>query len=136
MDAKKILMHLIKAGRDSLHLEETLRRIGYNDTPYFTIHGEICEAVYGLLEEETDTFEESVTHAAMHDFLMSDEQCAEHLASMVPSPEPEIELPEVARDTLTEAAERRNIDLPKLIKLILCEWSATELMLRQRINAL
>jgi len=136
MDAKIILTHLIKAGRDSLHLEETLRQIGYNGTPYFNLHGEICEAVYNFLGEDVESFDQSATHAAMHDFLTSDEQCAEHLASMISEPDKGIDIPDSAKDMLIEAAERRHMDLPKLIKLILCEWAANEIMLNQRISAI
>ena len=82
MNTKKVLTHLIRAGRDALHLEKTLKNIGYKETPYYNLYGEIADAIYTMLGEDTDTFDESVTHAAINDIFTPDEICAEKLAEM------------------------------------------------------
>lgn len=130
MDKKRVLTHLVKAGRDTLHMESTLKSIGYDCTPYIDLFGEIADAVYEMLGEETETFDESITYAAMHDIYTSDEICAERLAELC-EPEPCRffgELPETTREILTESAERRGMDLQTLAKLILCEWSARQVL--------
>lgn len=130
MDKKRVLTHLVKAGRDALHLEATLKSIGYEGTPYFDLYGEIADAVYEMLGEETETIDESITYAAMHDIYTSDEMCAERLAELC-EPEPCRffgELPETTLSILTEAADRRGMDLQTLAKLIVCEWSAREIL--------
>ena len=45
MNTKFVLAHLIRAGRDALHLEKTLTEIGYNETPYFNLYGDITDAI-------------------------------------------------------------------------------------------
>ena len=68
MDAKKVLTHLVRAGRDALHIESTLTELGYKETPYYNLYGEIAEAIYTMIGENTDTFNESITYAKIHDF--------------------------------------------------------------------
>ena len=131
MDEKKILTHLIKAGRDALHLERTLKQLGYSDTPYFDLYGEICEAVYCLIGEDTQTFDESLTHAAMNDIYSSDEMCAETLAAICKDSitSSGLNIPETTRSILESAAKERGVDLHKMVQLILCEWAAKEVMI-------
>jgi hypothetical protein len=130
MNIKNILTHLIKAGRDSLHVEKTLREIGYADTPYYSLYGEICEAIYGLLGENTECFEESNTFAAMHDIYTPDEICAERLEEIFLSNPANtgLNIPKATLDLLVESADRRGVPLDRFIGLILSEWAVRELI--------
>ena len=76
MNTKSVLTHLIRAGRDALHLEKTLTDLGYKETPYYNLYGEITDALYAMLDERTDTVEESKAYAAIHDIYTPDEICA------------------------------------------------------------
>ena len=130
MDTKKVLTHLIKAGRDALHLESTLHDIGYDSTPYLSLYGEISEAIYCMIGEDTETFEESLTHHSMNDIFTSDETCAEGLASMCSEPVLQ-DVPESTRNIIIETANRRGIDPQKMAMLILSEWAAKEILFQQ-----
>lgn len=120
MNTKKVLTHLIKAGRDALHLENTLSSIGYKETPYFNLHGEITDAIYTMLGEDTDSLEESMTYAAMTDIFTSDEQCAEQLAPMI---EPDFNIPTATMDIIRSSASEQNMDVSQFIQLILSDWA-------------
>ena len=128
MNQKKVLTHLIRAGRDALHLEQTLNSIGYKETPYFNLYGEIADAIYCMLDEDTESFDESVTHAAIHDPLTSDELAAEELAKLLDkASDPCIDIPSATRKMIAECAEKRGVSETSMIKLILSEWAAREL---------
>lgn len=136
MDTKTVLTHLIKAGRDALHMEESLKKLGYAETPYYDLYGEISEAIYCILGENSDTFDQSTTYAAIHDFFMTDEQCAEYLTHMCEEKsEPLASIPEATKKILTDAANERGMDLQKLTMIILSEWAVKEVMLNNSFPA-
>ena len=126
MNAKKTLTHLIRAGRDALHLENTLNNLGYHETPYFNIHGEIADAIYCMLDEKTD-YEDSLTYAAMHDIYTPDEMCAEQLAEMMKSP---LTVYETTMEIISETAKEKGITEYQMINLILSDWARKELLLK------
>ena len=130
MDIKNILAHLVKAGRDALHIDKTLREIGYTGTPYHSLYGEICESIYGILGENTECFEDSHTYAAMHDIYTPDEICAEQLEEIFLSDPANtcMNIPEATLNFLVESAGRRGLPLDRFIGLILSEWAARELI--------
>lgn len=125
MDTKSVLTHLIRAGRDAIHMEKTLNDIGYKETPYFNLYGEITDAVYAMLGEDTDSISESVAYSAMHDIYTSDEQCAEQLSSMIDA---DLNIPDATMDVLRASASERNMDVSQLIQLILSDWARKELV--------
>lgn len=127
MNAKYVLTHLIRAGRDALHLDATLTDIGYRDTPYFSICGEIADAISYLLDERPETYEDSTAYAAFHDIYSTDEQCAELLAERI-CPVPQI--PDATMAVIRETAKERGMDVNQLIKLILSDWAMKETMFR------
>ena len=123
MNTTSVLTHLIRAGRDALHFEKTLTDIGYAQTPYFNLYGEITDAIYGILEEQTDTIEESKAYAAVHDIYTPDEIYAEELASFVDTQA----ISGPTMDVIAEAAKERGLDLQTMIRLILNEWAMKEM---------
>lgn len=131
MDTTKILTHLIRAGRDALNMENQLRQLGYDSTPYYGLYGEIAEAVYCIMGEKTESFDESVTHAAMHDPCTTDKQCAEALTAML-AQEPEVDLSDATKEILMEVSTEKGIELPKLLKLIISEWAARQFMFKMK----
>ena len=123
MNTTSVLTHLIRAGRDALHLEKTLTEIGYKETPYFNLYGDITDAIYGILDEQTDTIEESKAYAAIHDIYTPDEICAEELASFVDMPN----ISGTTMDVIAEAAKERGLDLQTLIRVIISEGAMKEM---------
>lgn len=123
MNTKFVLTHLIRAGRDALHLEKTLTDIGYKETPYFNLYGEITDAIYALLDEQTDTIEESKAYAAVHDIYTPDEICAEELAPLVSMPD----VSDTTMEVIVEAAKSRGIEPSIMVRLILNEWVMKEM---------
>lgn len=71
---EKLLMHMVRAAMLAGRMDEELRKLGYGDTPYWNIYGEMTDAIYELLEEQTETFEQSVTHAVLKAETLTDEQ--------------------------------------------------------------
>jgi len=130
MKVKRALTHLLKAGRDALHLEKTLTDLGYGNTPYFNLYGEIADAMYCILGEDTDTFEDSATYNAMHDIYTPDEICAERLEEIFLSNPANtgLNIPKATLDLLVESADRRGVPLDRFIGLILSEWAVRELI--------
>jgi len=127
MNDKKVLAHLIRAGRDALNLENVLTQLGYKETPYFNLYGEIADAIYCILDEHTDSFEESVTYAVMNDPLTPDEVYAENLAKLLnTASDSGIEIPNVTKEIIIESAERRGISYSAMIRLVLNEWARQE----------
>lgn len=123
MNTKSVLTHLIRAGRDALHLEKTLTDLGYKETPYYNLYGEITDALYAMLDERTDTVEESKAYAAVHDIYLPDEICAEELAPLVCT----ADLPVTVLDVIAEAAQKRGIEPNTMIRLIVSEWAMKEM---------
>lgn len=123
MNTKSVLTHLIRAGRDAFHLEKTLTDIGYKETPYYNLYGEITDALYAMLDERTDTVEESKAYAAIHDIYTPDEICAEELAPLVGT----ADLSDHVIEVITEAAGRRGIEPGAMIRLIVSEWAMKEM---------
>ena len=132
MNEKAVLTHLVRAARDAIHLEKVLEEIGYKDTPYFNLYGEIAEAMYCLLNENTETFTESETYNAIHDIYTPDETCAEYLENIYRcnSSGADLGLSDASREVLDEVAKERGIETGQLIRLILCEWAARQTVLR------
>jgi len=119
MDSKKVLTHLIRAGRDARNMENVLSTIGYEETPFFHMYGDICDAIYTLIGEKTETFDESITCAVMTDPITPDETWAEELAPLACTPD----VPDATMEVITAAATSRNIPMSTMIRLILNEWA-------------
>lgn len=76
----KALAKFVEAGRIARMVDEAMHDVGYNDTPYFHIYGKISDAIYELLHENTETFEQSLTYKIMHASEMSFHQLTEILS--------------------------------------------------------
>lgn len=79
MDIQRSLEHLVKAWREAQKLNKALTNLGYSNTPYFELAGHISDAIYSLLGENTDTFDESITCIILTNELLSDLECADVL---------------------------------------------------------
>ena len=134
MDKQRILTHLVKTARDTLNLENSLTQLGYSETPYFNIHGEIMDAIYAMTGEDTDTLEESVAYSAVHDICLTDEQCAEELAAVSDTNSVfKSRVPAHAMDVIADAADQRGISTDAMIKTILSEWAIKQIYISELV---
>ena len=76
---KDALLRLVKAGLSTKKMQEAYLTVGLDDNRLFEIYGNILDAVYDLIGEHTNTFEESVTHLAMTAPILTDDRRAELL---------------------------------------------------------
>ena len=66
----------------AVRLKETMKNYvdnGVDDNPLFEIWGDILDGIYTLLEEHTETFEESVTYTVMTAPYLNNERRTEML---------------------------------------------------------
>lgn len=75
-----IFRKIVSAGITAKKADDALKDLGYTDTPYFQIYGNIADAVYAMLGETTETYEQSITYKIMCCPAMTDEQRNELLA--------------------------------------------------------
>ena len=66
MDIESVLKDLIAAGVLANKMDNMLNEAGFCSNPYFSIYGHIADAIYKLVGEHTDTFEESETYLVMN----------------------------------------------------------------------
>lgn len=131
MDMKKAFTHLVKAGRDAMHIESTLENIGYRSTPYFNLYSDICDALYAMLGEDTELFEQSETYAAIHDIYTPDEIVADGLVKLWDSAVgARMGIPDTTRMMIEESARERGVETASMVKLILSEWATKQLFLK------
>ena len=76
----KALVKIVEAGRIAKQVDDAMQDVGYGDTPYFHIYGKLSDAVYELLGENTETFEQSLSYKIMHASDMSLMQLSEMLS--------------------------------------------------------
>lgn len=76
---KETLIRMVNAARECMSADRKLQEIGFENTPLFNIYGTIADAIYYLIDEKTDTFEESMTFQVLNDETLSDEECADML---------------------------------------------------------
>ena len=79
MSTKSAFRNLTKAARNAHYFSESMRTAGYPSSPFADIYGQIADAIFDLLGEETETFDDSVTCASLLSFAITDDQCAEYL---------------------------------------------------------
>jgi len=75
------LVKIVNAGITAKRTDDALRELGYNDTPYFSIYGNISDALYCMLGEKTDTYDQSFTCRILESLDLTDDMRAELLAA-------------------------------------------------------
>ena len=83
-----------------------------------------------MLGEDTESFDESITHSAMHDSFTPDEIIAEDLAKLLDDASGAcLEIPDATRTVIEKSAQERGIETASMIKLILSEWATKQLFM-------
>ena len=68
------LGRLVLTARKAKKNDDALMQLGYQDTPYFDIYGQIADAIYSLVGEETRRFDESATYDAINNDRYTDRE--------------------------------------------------------------
>jgi hypothetical protein len=118
---KEAIAGLVKAWRTANHMNCESSLIGFDNTPYTEISGNISGAIYLMLGENTQTFDESFTYAALYGDA-PDEECTNLLFAEFERRSPEPNAREHVMEFIRSVAEKRGIDVHTMISLILSEW--------------
>ena len=122
---------LVKAWRKANELNSAIENLGYFNTPYFEIAGDIAESIYYMLDEKTQTFDESVTSQILNG-KRTDEECAEMLLAEYCKSVPHRS--DHVNESIAETAKQMGISIPAMINVILCEWALQRDLLANRIR--
>ena len=63
---KDAFAKLISTAEKAKHMDEEMVKLGYSDNLYADIFGDIADAIYKLLGENTKTFESSFTYVMLN----------------------------------------------------------------------
>jgi len=74
MRAKETIGHLVNLAMKSKKLSDQMNELGYPDNPYWDFYCEAAEALYDLVGESTDTFEESLAFLVLQSTTITEEQ--------------------------------------------------------------
>lgn len=66
--------HMLAAAETAKAMDEQMLKLGYETNPYSDIFGHIADAVYHLIRENKQNFEDSVTYVAMNTESLSKEE--------------------------------------------------------------
>ena len=72
MGLKEALVRMVKVARYELKSMEACAIAGYNDETHFCLFGDVADAIYYLIGEKTETFDESVTCHVLRDESLDD----------------------------------------------------------------
>lgn len=78
-EIRNVLSRMLSAGRKIKRMQEAYLDVGLNDTMLHDAYGDICDAVYHLIGEDTEEFIGSVTCLAMETPLLTEERRVEML---------------------------------------------------------
>lgn len=80
-EIRDALLRLVNAGLATKDMQEAYLKVRLDDNKLFDIYGSILDAIYKLIGEHTETFEESVTFLTMTAPMLTHERRAEMLYS-------------------------------------------------------
>ena len=80
MNENKALANLVKAARKARRIDDDLVQNGYPGSPYNEIYELISDAIYTMLGEQTECFDESITCRTLNSGILTDKQVADRLA--------------------------------------------------------
>ena len=66
MDIELVISNLVDVAEKAIALDKPMKDAGYDDNPYFTIYGHIADALYHLIGEKTNMFDDSITYCILN----------------------------------------------------------------------
>ena len=136
---KIVFEKLIAAWQKAKTVDDCMSDLGFESTPLFEIAGHIADAIYYMLGEKTNIFDESVTATNLTrmdeaiDFSVSD--CADVFLSEYRKKNQAVISKSVV-DSINEAAAQMGIDYSAMVKVILCEWALQRDILSERVRTM
>ena len=118
---KKAIQGLVAAWKLANNMDDELCKLGYGDTPYFTIAGDIMDGIYHMLEENTSTLEESVAYATLTNRRLTPDQCADAILNAYK--QDDSVLSDNVMDIVRHGADTIGVSTGKMIKIIVSEWA-------------
>lgn len=112
---------MIAAWKLANNMDEEHCKLGYSNTPYLSIAGDIMDGIYYMLDENTSTLEESIAYETLTNRKLTPEQCVDAIMNAY-----EIVQSDLSGNVLNavkENADMIGISVSKMIKIILCEWA-------------
>lgn len=79
MNIEESLKRMLSIAVRSAKANEVMERIGFSSSPFFEIYGEAADAIFFLIGDRADRFENSVTYRALHEESLSEEERLEIL---------------------------------------------------------
>ena len=76
---EQALLNLVQVARETMKLGDLMDQLGYGDSPYWNYFGQIADAIYYLLHEDTKEFTESVTYEVLYNPKLSERKCVKRL---------------------------------------------------------
>ena len=67
------LFRMLRAAGIAKQMDDDLVKHGYSDSPYADIFGDIADAIYYLIGEQKNMFEDSLTYRMLHTDAITDE---------------------------------------------------------------
>lgn len=74
MRIKYAFLNLVDAGLMAKKMDKAMQDAGFDNNPYFEIYGCVAQAIYYLLGEDRDDFENSLADYSLSDNLHSREE--------------------------------------------------------------
>lgn len=74
MNIEESLKRMIHIAVSSAEADEAMRSIGFSSSPFFEIYGEAADAIFFLIGDRADRFENSVTYRAIHEEGLSEDE--------------------------------------------------------------
>lgn len=74
MSMRDALLRLVSAERKASAISKAIRNAGYSESVYDEIAGEISDAIYCMIGENTETYADSVTCLVLHTDILTDER--------------------------------------------------------------
>lgn len=131
MNVKSALDHLVSAGRKANKLNECMRELGYDNTPYADLYGEIADSIFLLVEDSDVDFQDSQTNRFLNSELFSDSRCSEELNFVYKQNNDCIlDLSEGTLEMIHEVAVSKGISVHAMLKVIISEWSIRQHFIR------
>lgn len=79
MDVYELIGKLVVSARAAYRMDDGMRKLGYANNPYADFFGNIADALYSLLGEDTSEFTVSATYRTLVNPSLPDTRCAEIL---------------------------------------------------------
>ena len=74
MKIESVFLNLVDAGMMAKKMDKAMQDAGFDDNPYFEIYGCVAQAIYYLLDEKMDNYEDSLADYSLSDKLHGREE--------------------------------------------------------------